>query len=420
MFDATWKPVVSTGGFNDTGIPAGYAPFNIQALAGKLYVTYAKQDANKYGDVAGMGNGFVDVYDLNGALLTHLISNGNLNSPWGIAIAPAGFGDFANMLLVGNFGDGLINVYNVSTGAYMATLQDSKGNNIRIGGLWGLRVGNGGNGGDVNAVYFAAGPGGEKHGLFGSLQAAPAIAANAVVNAASYTGTVAPGGFVTVVGANLAATSRTWGTADFVGGKLPTSLDGVTATVDGKPAYIYYVSPTQIDLIPAADTTQGNVPVVITNNGFVSATSTVTLASYAPAFFILKNNYIAATHSDGTIIGTTALYPNNSTPAKVGETIVLYATGLGATNTSQDGLVVGAPVMTTTTPKVTINGVAASVTFAGLTSAGLYQINVVVPAGTPSGDQALVLTIGGSSTQASALITRTVVVWNFDNWAEAA
>jgi len=405
VYDGTWKLLNLPGAFTDPGIPSGFAPFNIQTLGGKLYVTYAKQDAQKKNDVAGAGNGFVDVYDLNGVLLNHLVSNGSLNSPWGLAIAPAGFGDFANDLLVGNFGDGAINVFNPTTGALISTLQDAKGNTIRISGLWGLRVGNGGNGGDGNAVYFAAGPGSEQHGLFGSLQAAPAVTPNAISNSASYVTTIAPGGFVTVQGSNLAATQRTWASADFVGGKLPTSLDGVSATVNGKAAYMYYVSPLQIDLIPAGDTTQGPVQVVISNNGLQSAAMTVTQAVYAPGFFISKSNYIAATHADGTLVGPATLFPNNSTPAKAGETIVLYGTGLGPANPSQDGLVVTAPSPTTTLPTVTINGVAVTVAFSGLTSAGLDQINVVMPQGTPAGDQSVVLTIGGVKSQTGALIS---------------
>ena len=405
VYDQNWAPVTTSGGFKDAAIPSGFAPFNIQNLGGKLYVTYAKQDAQKQNDVAGAGNGYVDVYDLNGALLTHLISGGNLNSPWGVSIAPAGFGDFAGDLLVGNFGDGTINAYNATTGALVATLMDTKGAVIHISGIWGLQVGNGGNGGDPNAVYFAAGTGGQQHGLFGSLQAAPAIAANAIVNSASYTAPVAPGGFVTIFGANLSATQRTWTTSDFVGGKLPTSINGVSVTIDGKPAYIYYVTPGQIDLIPAADTTQGSVPVVVTNNGLTSVSSTVTLATTAPGCFISKNNYIAAIHADGTLVGPTTLFPNNSTPAKPGETISLYATGLGATNPVEDGLVVTSAAPLVTVPAVTINGVPATVTMAAMTSSGLYQINVTVPAGTAAGDQAVVLTVGGNKTQAGALIS---------------
>jgi uncharacterized protein (TIGR03437 family) len=265
-------------------------------------------------------------------------------------------------------------------------------------------VGNGGNGGDVNAVYFAAGPSGQTHGLFGSLQAAPSIPASAIGNSASYVTTIAPGGFATVEGFNLAATQRTWATADFVAGKLPTSLDGVSATVDGKPAYIYYVSPSQIDLIPAADTAAGPVPVIVTNNGLTSAATTVTMAQFAPGFFISKGNYIAATHADGTLVGPTTLFAGNSTPAKSGETIVLYATGLGLVSPALEGVVVTASAPTATTPVVTVGGVPATVTFSGLTFAGLYQINIVVPAGTAAGDNPVSLTIGGAKTQATALI----------------
>ncbi|MDQ6676684.1 MAG: TIGR03118 family protein [Acidobacteriota bacterium] len=405
VYDQNWQPVSLPGAFTDPAVPTGFAPFNIQALGGKLYATYAKQDAKKHDDVPGAGNGYVAVYDLNGALLMHLVSGGNLNSPWGVAIAPAGFGDLAGNLLVGNFGDGVINAYNQTTGALVASLQDTSGKTIHISGLWGLQPGNGGNGGDVNAVYFAAGTGGETHGLFGSLQAAPVVPTGAVVNSGSYAPVIAPGGFATVSGLNLGATQRIWATADFMNGKLPTTIDGITATVDGKPAYIYYVSPSQINLIPAADATQGSVPVVISNNGLVSATTTATLATYAPAFFIAKSNYIAATHADGTLVGPATLFPNNSSPAKAGETIVLYATGLGPVNPVLEGMLVTSPApVTTTLPTVTFNGAPATVTYSGLSSSGLNQINVTVPSGTASGDQTVVLTIGGAKSQSSALI----------------
>jgi len=163
-----------TGNFIDPNLPAGFAPFNIQNLGGKLYVTYAKQDAAKHDDVPGPGNGFVDVFDLNGNLLMRLISHGALNSPWGLALSPGDFGNFSNDLLVGNFGDGTINAFDPLTGALLGTLLDTLGQPITIEGLWGLRFGNGLNGGDPDALYFTAGiPGDgmvEDHGLFGSIQ----------------------------------------------------------------------------------------------------------------------------------------------------------------------------------------------------------------------------------------------------------
>ena len=155
--------------FTDATIPTGYAPFNVQNLGGTLYVTFAKQDKAKHDDVPGPGFGFVDAFSLNGTLIGRVASRGPLNAPWGLDIAPASFGPFAGALLVGNFGDGWINAFNPGTGAYMGPLTDAHGAPVAIQGLWGLITGNGGSGGDANLVYFSAGPGGETHGLFGSL-----------------------------------------------------------------------------------------------------------------------------------------------------------------------------------------------------------------------------------------------------------
>jgi uncharacterized protein (TIGR03118 family) len=156
-----------TGNFTDPTLPAGYAPFNIENLAGKIYVTYALQDAAKHDDVAGPGFGFVSVFDLQGNFLGRIASDGALNSPWGLAIAPASFGEFAGDLLVGNFGDGRINAYNLVTLALQGPLLGTNGNPLEIDGLWDLILGNGGSGGSLQSIYFSAGPGDEQHGLFG-------------------------------------------------------------------------------------------------------------------------------------------------------------------------------------------------------------------------------------------------------------
>jgi len=161
------------GNFTDPGLPSGYAPFNVQLLAGSLYVTYAVQDPTKHEDVPGVGNGIVSRFALNGVFQQRVVTGGVLNSPWGLAIAPAGFGSLAGDLLVGNFGDGLIHAYDAFTGALLDTLTDASNNPIEIEGLWALRVGNGGNGGDPNKVYFTAGPDGEEGGQFGSISAVP-------------------------------------------------------------------------------------------------------------------------------------------------------------------------------------------------------------------------------------------------------
>jgi uncharacterized protein (TIGR03118 family) len=174
-FDSSFNPTL-TGDFVDPNLPAGYAPFNDKVINGELYVTYAVQDAFKHDDVKGPGNGLVDVFNLDGSFDERLISNGPgsaLNSPWGLQIAPSSFGQFAGDLLVGNFGDGMINAYNATTGKSIGALDGADGNPLVIDGLWALTIGNGVSGGSLNALYFTAGPNGEGDGLFGSLTVAP-------------------------------------------------------------------------------------------------------------------------------------------------------------------------------------------------------------------------------------------------------
>ena len=133
-------------------------------------MSYAKQDADAKDDVAGAGFGFVDVYDPAGHLLKHLIAQGNLNAPWGLVIAPRRFGAFSGDLLVGNFGDGMINAYDPSTGAFRGQLLNEDGNPIQIDGLWGLRFGNG-TFGTPRTLIFSAGIADESHGLLGEITA---------------------------------------------------------------------------------------------------------------------------------------------------------------------------------------------------------------------------------------------------------
>jgi uncharacterized protein (TIGR03118 family) len=170
VFNMDFKKITLKGTFTDPNIPAGFAPFDIQNIGGKLFVTYAKQNATKHDDVGGAGNGFVDVFTTNGILLQHLISHGALDSPWGVAIAPAGFGQFGGDLLVGNFKDGHLNAFNPTTGTLIAPVNNQFGNPITIDGLWGLKFGNGGMAGDTKTLFFTAGIGGEQHGLFGSIR----------------------------------------------------------------------------------------------------------------------------------------------------------------------------------------------------------------------------------------------------------
>jgi len=169
VFDEHFGPVhLKQGAFTDHAVPAGFAPFNVQELGGSIYVTYAKQDADAEDDVPGAGLGFVDVFDPSGHLLKRLVSGGALNAPWGLAIAPPGFGGLDGALLVGNFGDGAINVYDAQTGASRGALTNEDGNAIRIDGLWALRVGNGVFG-TPRSIVFSAGIADEAHGLLGTI-----------------------------------------------------------------------------------------------------------------------------------------------------------------------------------------------------------------------------------------------------------
>ena len=171
IFDRNFKLVSAPSEFKDPAVPSGYAPFGIQALRGDIYVSYGKQNAQKTNVVAGTGLGYVDVYSSDGLLIKHLVTGGPsspLDEPWGLAIAPKGFGAFAGKLLVGNLGNGWINVFNPTTGKFLGTLDRPSGAPIVIKGLWGLEVGNSAFGG-ASSVVFSAGPGSYANGLVGTL-----------------------------------------------------------------------------------------------------------------------------------------------------------------------------------------------------------------------------------------------------------
>jgi uncharacterized protein (TIGR03118 family) len=170
QFDSNFNLVRS---FTDASVAPGYAPFGAQVLDGHLFVTYALRGPTG-DDVAGAGNGYVDIFNFDGTLFQRLVSQGApINSPWGLDIAPAGFGDLAGKLLVGNFGDGTISIFDLLTGNFLGKLLGTDGKPIQNDGLWALMNGNGGNGGDPNKVYFTAGLNDEQDGLFGSLSAVP-------------------------------------------------------------------------------------------------------------------------------------------------------------------------------------------------------------------------------------------------------
>jgi uncharacterized protein (TIGR03118 family) len=171
VFDGSFG-LVPNSGFVDPALPSGYAPFGIQTIGDRVFVSYAKQDADAADEIAGQGKGFVDVYDTAGNLLARVAQHGQLNAPWGLAIAPGSFGRFAGDLLVGNFGDGQINAYEeLGNGhfAHRGELRDESGKSLSIDGLWALEVGQGGNNGPAGTLFFTAGPDDETHGLFGQI-----------------------------------------------------------------------------------------------------------------------------------------------------------------------------------------------------------------------------------------------------------
>jgi len=168
-YDSTFTPVELRGGlFVDPKLPAGYGPFGIAEIGGKLYVSFAKQDATLHDDVRGAGHGFVDVFSNSGAFIKRLITRGALDSPWGMVLAPASFGRFGGDLLVGNFGNGMINAYNPNTGAHLGQLRRPNGMPVHIDGLWGLMFGNG-NAAKTGQLLFSAGPNDESNGLLGKI-----------------------------------------------------------------------------------------------------------------------------------------------------------------------------------------------------------------------------------------------------------
>jgi uncharacterized protein (TIGR03118 family) len=180
IFDSSFALITIPGSFTDPNLPAGFAPFGIQNINGTIYVTYALQDEDKEDDVPGEGNGYVDAYDTSGNLIRRVASAGELNSPWGLALAPENFGRFSGDLLVGNFGNGRIHAFDpaqlTETGEFEAVglLHSASGGPVVIDGLWALQFGHGASAnGPTNTLFFTAGPDDENHGIFGSLVNVP-------------------------------------------------------------------------------------------------------------------------------------------------------------------------------------------------------------------------------------------------------
>ena len=239
----------------------------------------------------------------------------------------------------------------------------------------------------------------------------PVISAGGVVNAASQSASIESGSWVSIYGSNLApstvATGRSWTGAEIVNGQLPVNLDGVSVTINGKPAAISYVSNTQLNVQAPDDTATGPVAVVVTTANGSSDAATVNLQPFSPGLFMFTTKYPAAILADGTYAaapGTLASVVSRA--ATAGDVVQLFGTGFGATDPAVvSGWVFAGAAETAATVTATIGGVSAPVEFSGITGAGLYQINVRVPAGLPAGDLPLMLTVGGVSIPAASYLT---------------
>ena len=233
MFNKNYVPVTVGGHFIDVNVPAGYAPFNIQNIGGKLFVTFAQQDVTGHHAVPGAGKGFVDEFNTNGNLLLRLAGGTAFNVP-GVAPAPAGFGVAGGDILVGNFGDGHIHAFSPTTGDLLGTLNDAAGNPLAIDGLWGLSFGNGSTAGDFNSLYFTAGPGSEAHGLFGKLTVAPQLLNQISITGLTVHGTKSAGLFSGAIRISNKSASTVSGNINLVFNNLPPGVTLLNAT--GKTA----------------------------------------------------------------------------------------------------------------------------------------------------------------------------------------
>jgi uncharacterized protein (TIGR03437 family) len=232
----------------------------------------------------------------------------------------------------------------------------------------------------------------------------PGLASNratvsSVVNGASFQGGFASGGWITIFGSNLAGNTRGWGGKDFNGTLLPTALDGTSVMINGNAAYVAYISPTQINVLAPDDTTTGMVDVLVTTPNGDAVDFNAAKSMFSPALFLAGSKYVAGEHGDGSYLTT-------SSPAKPGETVTIFGTGFGATKPATDtSMLVTKPQVLANTVTVTVGGQNAMVTFAGVTEAGLDQINVTIPSGLADGDALVVAKVGGSSTQGNVFVT---------------
>ncbi|KAA6463199.1 TIGR03118 family protein [Acidobacteria bacterium AB60] len=327
MYDGSFHSVGSQSGFFvDPNLPAGYAPYAIHTIGSTVYVTYMLRDRTTFQETLGAGTGIVDAFDVNGQLVKRAITGGNLNAPWGMAMAPAGFGKFGGDLLVGNFGDGVINVYDPTSYTLLGQLADANGNVIANSGLWELVFGQGSAAtGDANTLYFSAGLNQEKDGLFGSIAAVgPAPAGSFAVNPSATTITVTRGqsGNVTL---SLVPSNGFTGTVQLACSGLPAG----TACQFSSPSVTISGSGTaQTTLTVSSSTTYTPPPGygLRAPGGWMKGGSGIALAAITPAAGLLVLGTLRR-RKFLTMLGVVAL----------GLVVSLGATGCGGKNSSSSG-----------------------------------------------------------------------------------
>jgi uncharacterized protein (TIGR03437 family) len=268
---------------------------------------------------------------------------------------------------------------------------------------------------DSRGSVYISDAGQTPDGRIRKVAAAPAAPGSVtlVANAFGDTPLIAPNTWVEIKGTNLAppGDSRIWQGPDFTGNKLPTQLDGVSVTVNGKPAYLYYISSTQVNILTPPDAMSGTVQVQLTNAGAKSNSVSVQAQAQSLSFFEFvssdSKHYIYGRHSsDSGLIGPRSLFAGLTTPVKPGESIFIAANGFGPTDTPVvSGSLTQSGLLPTPLPVIKIGGIPADVSFAGLAGVGTYQINLTVPPGVPDGDNAIIATFSGLNTQQNLQIT---------------
>lgn len=405
----------------------GLLPFDVEyrfgdAIVGKLnptgtglvYLTYLGGEANDAGlaiAIDNLGNAYVAGFTDSQKFP---VTSGAYQSVWA--------GDGGPIPPYLTFGDGFLAMLNPSGTSLVYSTYFGGG---RDDELFGLALDGAGNAYVVGNTYspnwkvtsnafqpvyagqaqVLAWPWGDAtYSVFSGFPVTPII--HSVVNAEGGGAVIAANTWVEIFGSGLAPDTRIWGGSDFVNNQLPTALDGATVTLNGVKAFVYYISPQQINVLTPPNLAPGPVQVVVTNGGASSQSFATTAQQYSTSFFVINGGpYVAATHVDGSLIGPTTLYPGVSTPAAPGETIILYGNGFGpvtppvvAGSETQSGSLPQLPV-------IQIGANKANVTFAGLISPGLYQFNVQIPAGAVSGDNPITATYFSNATQAGTLLT---------------